>query len=168
VALAHAPALSALIEGNKTFLETYLPKVAGLAQRDAASAHLQHVLTARAHGELFEWHIFRDQQLCGAIRLTDIDTANRKAAVAYYLGAEFQGNGLATTSVRAVIGYAFEHLQLNRIELRCTSENLPSQRIAKRLGFTWEGMLRQAELLRGEFADHFVYSLLRQEARPVV
>jgi ribosomal-protein-serine acetyltransferase len=43
-------------------------------------------------------------------------------------------------------------------------ENLASQRLAKRLGFTWEGMLRQAELLDGVFVDHFVHSLLRQDA----
>ena len=66
-------------------------------------------------------------------------------------------------SVRAVIAYCFKQMDLNRIELRCASENMPSQRMAKRLGFTWEGMLRQAELLDGEFVDHFVYSLLRQE-----
>lgn len=136
----------------------------GLTTLEAAQAHLRHVIDARAAGELFEWHIFNGNELCGAIRLNQVEPDNRKASVAYYLGAAHQGAGLATMSVRAVIRYCFERLDLNRIELRCASENMPSQRMAKRLGFTWEGLLRQAELLDGAFVDHFVYGLLRQDA----
>jgi ribosomal-protein-serine acetyltransferase len=164
VSLAHASALSSLVKGNTAHLKTFLPKVTGLATLEAAQEHLHHVIASRAHGELFEWHIFAGDQLCGAIRLNQVEAHNHKASIAYYLGAGHQGAGLATTSVRAVIAYCFEHMDLNRIELRCASENLASQRMAKRLGFTWEGLLRQAELLDGVFVDHFVYSLLRQDA----
>jgi ribosomal-protein-serine acetyltransferase len=125
---------------------------------------LKHVIAAADDGELYEWHIFRGEELCGAIRVSKIERANRAASIACYLAADQQGGGVATSCLRAVIAYCFRHLNLNRVEWRCASENLASQRLAKRLGFTWEGMLRQAELLDGVFVDHFVHSLLRQDA----
>ena len=137
--------------------------VVTLSTVDACSAHIQDVLKAGQEDELFEWHIFAQNKLCGAIRLNKIELGNRKASIAYYIGENCQGQGLASSAVRAVIGYCFEKLGFNRIELQCTSENLGSQKVAKRLGFSWEGMLRQAELLNGSYVDLFVYGLLRED-----
>lgn len=134
-----------------------------LSSVSACTAHLQHVIEAGKDDELFEWHIFADGKLCGAIRLNKIELENRKTSVAYYIGENCQGQGLASSAVRAVIGYCFDKLGFNRIELQCTSSNLASQKVAKRLGFRWEGMLRQAELLDGDYVDLFVYGLLREE-----
>ncbi len=145
-----------------------MPAVAALGTLEAAQAHLKQAIAAADQGELHEWHIFRGDDLCGAIRVSQIDRGNRTASLSCYLGADQQGAGVATASLRAVIAYCFKHLNLNRIEWRCASENMASQRLAKRLGFAWEGMLRQAEMLNGEFVDHFVYSLLRQDAAMIV
>ncbi|WP_426104949.1 GNAT family N-acetyltransferase [Massilia sp. TSP1-1-2] len=163
VALADAAGLAALIQENTAYLKKYLPKVVTLSSIAACTAHVQHVIEAGQVDELFEWHIFANDKLCGAIRVNKIELENRKASMGYYIGENFQGQGLASASVRAVIGYCFDRLGFNRIELQCTSTNLGSQMVAKRLGFTWEGMLREAELLNGEYVDLFVYGLLRDE-----
>lgn len=163
VTLADAAPLAALISANMAHLVAFLPQVAGLAHPAAAREHLEYAIGATAEGSLYEWHLFADGVLCGALRVNHIDEANRKAAVAYYLDSSHQGKGLATLSVRAVVAWCFEHLGMNRIELRCASDNLASQSVAKRVGFLWEGMLRHAELLNGCFVDHFVYGLLKEE-----
>jgi ribosomal-protein-serine acetyltransferase len=160
----HARPLSALIKENLPHLHTFLPALAALSTVEAAQAHLKQAVAAAEQGELYEWHIFRGDELCGAIRVSQIERDNRKASLSCYLAADRQGAGVATASLRAVIAYCFKHLNLNRVEWRCASENMASQRLAKRLDFSWEGMLRQAELLDGVFVDHFVYSLLRQDA----
>lgn len=134
-----------------------------LSSVPACTAHLQHVIEGGTSDELFEWHIFANDKLCGAIRLNKIEPENHKASMGYYIGENCQGQGLASSTVRAVIGYCFDKLGFNRIELQCTSSNMASQKVAKRLGFRWEGMLRQAELLDGEYVDLFVYGLLREE-----
>lgn len=134
-----------------------------LSSVEACTAHLQYVIDAGRIDELFEWHIFANDKLCGAIRLNKIEPGNRKASIGYYIGEHFQGQGLATSSVRAVLGYCFDRLGFNRIELQCTANNMASQKVAKRLGFKWEGMLRQAELLGGEYVDLFVFGLLRED-----
>ncbi len=164
-ALADASALAALVQENAVFLKKYLPKVVTLSSVDACNEHLQYVIDAGKEDELFEWHIFANDKLCGAVRLNKIELGNHKASIAYYIGENCQGQGLASSSVRAVLGYCFEKLGFNRIELQCTSTNLASQQVAKRLGFTWEGMLRQAELLENDYVDLFVYGLLHEDFR---
>ncbi len=44
--------------------------------------------------------------------------------------------------MRALIGFGFEKMNLNRIEARCTAENVASAGVLKKAGLTYEGMLR--------------------------
>ena len=164
-AVADAGALASLVQENVAYLKKYLPKVATLTTVEACTVHLRHVLEDGEQHEVAEWHIIVSGKLCGAIRLNKIDLDNHKASIGYYISESCQGQGLATSSVRAVLAYCFDKLSFNRIELQCGSENLASQQVAKRLGFTWEGMLHQAELLDGEYIDLFVYGLLREDFR---
>lgn len=163
VSVNDAPALSALIAENLDHLGAYMPKVVKLHTVESARDYLHFVMESNGGGELLEWHLMHGDVLCGAIRLNHIEIDSRKASVGYYIGAQHQGAGLATMSVRAVLAFAFERLAFNRIELRCASHNIASQRLAERLGFSWEGLLRQAELIGETYVDHFVYSLLRSE-----
>lgn len=161
--LTDALALTALVGENAAQLAVYMPKVVQLGNLDITEQYLASVMESNGSGELLEWHIFSGQALCGAVRLNHIEADNRKASIGYYLGERHQGLGLATESVRAVLKFAYERLGMNRIELRCGSENRASQRLAERLGFSWEGLLRQAELIDGVFIDHFIYGLLRAD-----
>lgn len=163
VTAGHAIALASLVESNIEHLHTYLPNVAELASVTAAEAHLQGALERARKGEVYEWHLFTEGTLCGAIRVKDIDHHDRKAKIGYFIGSQFQGKGIVTSSVRAVLSHCFESLGLNRVELRCAAGNEPSMRVAERLGFSHEGLLRQDELLNGVFVDQHVYSLLRDE-----
>ncbi len=163
VALSDANALAALIARNVSHLQTFMPKVVGLGTTASATSYLTSVIEKRELSQVLEWHIVQNGVLCGAVRLNHIELACSKTSIGYYVGADFQGKGLATASVRAVIAYAFEHLGFNRVELRCATGNRASQRVAEHLGFSWEGLLRQAEFVNSEYLDHFVYSILREE-----
>jgi ribosomal-protein-serine acetyltransferase len=163
VALADAAALAALVQKNHAYLLAYLPAVTALASPAEAEAYLRRAGALAESGELLEWHIFSHGELCGAIRLNHIETEHRKVSIAYYIGADYQGSGIATLAVRAILAYSFQALDVNRVELRCVPANTPSIRLAERLGFVREGVLRQAELLDGVFADNWVYGLLRED-----
>jgi ribosomal-protein-serine acetyltransferase len=164
-ALLDPEQLVGFVQRNREHLSRYLPAVAEIDTLEAARSHLAATAERVGRGELCEWHLFADGVLCGAVRLKNVEPQNRKAAVAYYLGADYQGRGIATIAVRGVLGYAFGRLGLNRVELDCAVSNTPSVRVAERLGFIREGELREDELLEGEFVNHYVYGLLRSEFR---
>ena len=162
-AVPHAAALATFVQHNLAHLHAYLPAVAELASIDAATEYLHAAAEWAAQGDVLEWYLFSGAALCGSIRVKDIDTCDRKAKIGYFLGREFEGKGIMTASLRIILDHCFNVLQLNRIELHCAATNTPSMAVARRLGFTLEGVLRQDECLHGVFVDQQVYGLLRAE-----
>lgn len=128
-----------------------------------AEQHIQHALERWAANDGFEAGIWYKGTLAGCVRYNYIDWTHRNTEIGYWLGAAFQGLGLATKACRALINHAFTDLALHRVEIRCLSENLKSRRIPERLGFIEEGLVRQVRWRRDHFADHVVYGMLASE-----
>lgn len=113
--------------------------------------------------EGIDFVIWHDDQMIGGIALYPIDMANKKTSVMYWLVEEFQGKGIMTDALKAVIEYAFIELKLNRIEISCAIENIKSSALPKKLGFTYDGISRESSWLYDHFVDTEVYSLLAKE-----
>ena len=162
----HAQAFADLVVTNHDSLRKYLPAVTQVNSLEAAQEHMAHCMKEAEALELLEVHIFFENQLCGAIRLNYFEHHNKKVALGYLIDTAHQGKGLVGKSARAMIDFAFNELNLNRIELRCVPENQASLKVAERLGFILEGRLRQAEMLDPGPVDLLVYSLLKTDPQP--
>ena len=83
------------------------------------------------------------------------------AAVGYWLCPEARGRGAATAAVRLVAHWAFDELGVQRLELTTAPENVASQRVAERAGFTREGVLRALGATKDDGrCDTVMFSLL--------
>jgi RimJ/RimL family protein N-acetyltransferase len=83
------------------------------------------------------------------------------AAVGYWLRPEARGRGAATVAVQLVARWAFDELGVQRLELTTAPENLASQRVAERAGFTREGVLRRLQATKDNGRrDAVMFSLL--------
>ncbi|MFN2394038.1 MAG: GNAT family N-acetyltransferase, partial [Pyrinomonadaceae bacterium] len=71
--------------------------------------------------------------------------------------------GIITESCKILINYAFEELGMNRIEIRCATENVKSRAIPERLNFKLDGVLRQFLWRHTRFFDMAIYSMLAEE-----
>lgn len=107
--------------------------------------------------------------LVGALNLT-IDAPYGSSELGFWVDAAAEGRGLMTRSVTAVLGHAFGELGLHRVEMRTLTTNDRSRRLAERLGFSLEGVLREAAPFPDGRRDAAVYALLAREfpgvARP--
>jgi ribosomal-protein-serine acetyltransferase len=74
-----------------------------------------------------------------------------------------QGKGLVTKVCRAMVTYAFDHDHLNKGEMLCATGNTRSRAIPERLGFTQEGIIRQAERFLDHSNDLVVYGMPASE-----
>jgi RimJ/RimL family protein N-acetyltransferase len=83
-----------------------------------------------------------DGELLGSVSLLRIACEHRRAEVGYWLAREARGRGHATRAVALICDWAFGTLEIERIDLLAAVENLPSQSVAKRTGFTPEAILR--------------------------
>jgi ribosomal-protein-serine acetyltransferase len=93
----------------------------------------------------------------------EIDAAARSGEVGYWLDADFVGRGLVTRTVTAILDHAFGPLGLERIGLTATADNVRSRSVAERLGFTLEGIRREAAAFPTGRRDVAFYGLLARE-----
>jgi ribosomal-protein-serine acetyltransferase len=159
----HADELFALIEKNRAYLREWLP---WLDVTTSPADNLNFIKSSReqfASNNGFQTAILYQVQLVGMTGFHRIDWANQSTTLGYWLAAGFQGRGIMTRACRFLTGYAFQEFGLNRVEIRCAPQNQRSCTIARRLGFTKEGTIRQAEWLYDHFVDHTVYGLLASE-----
>lgn len=159
----HAEPLFQLVDRNRTHLRPWFHFVDATHSADDSRAFIQRSLQKFASQNGFDAGIWFERALAGVIQLLSIDWTDKRAAIGYWLGEEFQGRGLAPRACSAVLDHAFAELGLHRIEIRCAPANRRSRAIPERLGFTQEGILRGAVLLHGRFEDSMIYAMLDHE-----
>ena len=157
-----------LIEGSRKFLSEHLPWPAEecrtpedvSAKMDAWD--LQAQMANGACWGIFEKVANADLKIAGCIMLGWVQWKNRSATVSYWLGQDFCGRGLATEALLLVAGEAFA-MSLNRLELTASVNNPKSVAVARRAGFTEEGICREYERIHDHFEDHIRFSLLARD-----
>jgi RimJ/RimL family protein N-acetyltransferase len=106
-----------------------------------------------------------DGSLLGGASVHDVELDQGRASVGFWLTADARGRGVATHAVRLLARWAFEELGLARIVVTCGPDNVASQRVAERCGFSREGVLRSHMPFKGGRRDTLVFSLLPGELR---
>jgi RimJ/RimL family protein N-acetyltransferase len=102
----------------------------------------------------------------GNAGLHNIDWSLRSFEIGYWLREGAVGHGYAQEAVRRLTRFAFEELAANRVEIRCDPRNERSRRVAERLGFVFEGCLRNSRQdPQGRPRDTAVYALVPEDWR---
>jgi RimJ/RimL family protein N-acetyltransferase len=94
---------------------------------------------------------------CGLNRL---DWLNLSANLGYWVRTSAAGQGIATAATRLVLGFAFEQLGLQRVEIVAAEGNTASQRIAEKVGAKREALARNRCRTAGVQQDAYVYSVI--------
>ncbi len=110
-----------------------------------------------------DFGVWYDGQWVGSMGFHTIKLDKGWAEIGYWLSEDFQGKGIMTESVKAIIDYGFNTLNLHRIQIKCDSDNINSKFIPERLGFKLEGVTREDHMKGDRFSDGLIYGLLRNE-----
>lgn len=97
----------------------------------------------------------------GRITLNDIvHGAFQSGHLGYWVGADHNGRGLATTAVRDMMAVAFDDLHLHRIQAGTLLHDVASQRVLERNGFVRFGIAPKYLKIAGRWQDHALYQVL--------
>ncbi|HET6892158.1 MAG TPA: GNAT family protein [Pyrinomonadaceae bacterium] len=136
-----------------------------LADRNSAIELVKEIHDGFQQQRALKWGIAKrtDDYVIGTATLFNFNFDNGRAEIGYSLARDHWGNGYCNEALTALLNYAFDELNLRRIEADVDPRNGPSIRTLERLGFQREGYLRERWHVNGEIQDSLFYGLLRRE-----
>jgi len=152
------------INNQRDYLGKWLPFVASTQEMADTEKYIDSVVNAADDRFEYVFTIRKCNEFVGLIGFKDTDKQNKKTEIGYWLSEKYQKQGIVTKSVGRLCDFAFNRQGINRIQIKCAVENMSSKNIPKKLGFKFEGIERQGELLTGDFyTDLEIYSKLKSD-----
>lgn len=139
-----------------------------MAEPHEADEYIQGVWRDFERRLIFRWGICdaETDELLGTCSLYYLNYEHRRAEVGIMLARRAWGRGFASEALRVLIGFAFDALDLHRIEADIDPANAPSLALFERQGFKREGILRERWHLPTRIHDTILLGLLRREWHP--
>lgn len=146
------PELTALQVKNSTFLMPSSPeRPGGYLTEEGQRAWLES-------GSGMRLAILDQDAIAGVISLSHIMRGPlQSASVGYWVARDRNGRGLASRALAAIVNYAFTDLDLHRLEATTAVDNVASQRVLARTGFTQIGVARKRIFIRGAWRDSLLF-----------
>lgn len=103
-------------------------------------------------------------RLIGQVTVANITEGSaRSAAIGYWIDQYYAGRGFTPTAVALACDYCWQVLRLHRIEICIRPENTASLRVVEKLGLREEGLRPRFLHINGDWRDHRVFALNREE-----
>ncbi len=147
-------------------LRTWMPWALEEPDEQKTADHITKAIEAWQAQTKFRIHLFDNVtgQLVGSSGYPRVDLALPAVEIGYWIRTSRVGQGLCGEAVRVQTDYAIKTLGCQRVEIRCDDRNVRSWRVAERVGFTLEGVMRRDCLdCEGRPGDSRVYSMLPEE-----
>jgi len=164
VTAADAPQIFALSSNPETMKFIPRPLVTNI---DEALEHFKMIDDKINSNEGINWAITLkgNPQLIGIIGHYRLQPENHRTEIGYMILPEYNGQGITTEAIDAVLEYGFEVMQLHSVEAVIDPENYASEKVLIKNGFVKEAHILENELYEGKFWDTVIYSLLKRNFR---
>lgn len=162
------PSLEEGVRSSLADLHEWLPWAQMDYTRDDAVAFIRDSIQAWKDAKAFDYAIRLPDQPdlhVGNISIWQISRSGRIGEIGYWIRSDMLGRGYATEATEALTRVGFDNLLLHKVTLRIAVGNRGSERVAEKLGYTVEGVLREELLIRGNWVDHTLYTMLEREFR---
>lgn len=98
--------------------------------------------------------------ILGSCGIYEIDAYNHNADIGYWLLPDYWGLGIMHECLLSLLRFAFDDLQLHRLEAEIEPANIASAKLVQKLGFEWEGRRREVARRDDAYLDLNYYALL--------
>jgi len=146
---------------NRDWLSPWEATVPPTDTHPALPSYFEMVRTLNAearYGRSFSFAVWHQSNLIGQISLGGvIYGALRAGHIGYWIDKNYANKGLTTAAVELLSTYAFEVLELHRIEINLRPENAASRRVAEKAGYIFEGERPRYLHIDGDWRDHITF-----------
>jgi len=160
--LEHAPALFKCIDHDRERLREFLPWVDATRTVLDVAVYITITLDRWEKGEMFDYSVFlrEDESFLGVMDVHEISWEERRCEIGFWVLGEQEGKGYISEAL-GVLEQALFKIGLNRLEIRCSSNNEKSAGVPRRNGYTLEKTLNLHTLEQGSFQDTLVFAKIK-------
>ncbi len=156
------------VHGSLPDLSRWLPWAHTGYAKDDAIAYIRDSSQSWKEGRAFDYAIRSPNDPShhlGNISVWHVSRLGRIGEIGYWVRTDSTSKGIASEGTDAMLSLGFSTLDLHKITLRIAVGNDASVRVAEKLGFTREGILREELRINGTWVDHVLFSMLEHEYR---
>ena len=115
-------------------------------------------------GSGYGFGVFVKGKFCGEINLSSIQRGPFQSCyVGYWIDEGHAGNGYTPEALAVVLKYAFEDLDLHRVQVAIIPRNSSSRRVVEKLSLREEGIAERYLEINGKWEDHIRYAFTSEE-----
>lgn len=160
-----------LRQASRSFLEPWEPVWPHDALTRASFRQRLKFYQREAHADqTYAFLVYRngDDALLGGITLSNVRRGvTQSGTIGYWIGQPHTGHGFMTAAVSLLVGWAFNDLNLHRVEAACIPDNAASRALLRKNGFSEEGYARRYLRIAGEWQDHVLHAILSSDPRSI-
>jgi len=122
-----------LIDNDREYLDKWLPWVKETKSVNDSLEHINNTINERIYGIEYGYGIYYDNKIVGRISLMDI---KNKPEIGYWVTSSMAGKGITTKAVEALSDFCFNTLGIDTLTLKADPENIGSNKVAEKSGFS--------------------------------
>ena len=159
-----AKRLEALILGNRSWLRPWEATNPSSPNSFDVKAQLRGLIRQLDDQSGIPFVIEVQGQIQGQLNIANIMYGSVSSAVlGYWVAPEVAGQGVMPTAVALATDYLMDQVGLHRVEINIRPENQASLRVIQKLGFRYEGLKQRYIHINGDWRDHYVFALTKEE-----
>ncbi len=163
VQLADVNSLFRIISNSREHLEKWLPWVDYVRTVDDERHIVEQWIYDMQLRAAIHLCITVENGIVGLISTGQIDWMNQRTSVGYWISHDKARNNFATEAAAILLKYLFEKLRLHRVYIQAATGNDASNGVIRKLGFKFEGVLRENERVKEYYFDHNIYGMTEQD-----
>ena len=149
-----------LVQKNWKYLAPWLPWVTKTNSSYDCRSFIASMLDKFEKKTALDLGLYYDGMLIGSVGFNSIDLTNKIGTIGYLIDEEYQGLGIMTAAVKALIKFGHSTYGLHRIEIHADVKNDKSNAIPKRLGFEFEGTMKESRFYNKKFNSMNSWALI--------
>jgi len=151
------------VSRNRDFFVDWIPFVSKIDTKESLEDLMRTNLDRQTRKKGLFYTLWDKDEMIGYILARDIDEDAKWAEIGCMIDEKYAGRGLVKKSCILLIDHLFEKMGMEKIVICCNEGNEASKALAKTLGFTAEGNIRNHMVVNGKRSNMLYYGLLKEE-----